>query len=93
MELEYDERKARTNFRKHGILFEETWPCFFDPNALILEDPDANDERRWILWGMDANGRLLAVVHTTRGLRIRIISARKATPGERATYAKRIRHF
>jgi hypothetical protein len=31
MRLEWDARKARQNFRKHGISFEEASSVFFDP--------------------------------------------------------------
>jgi hypothetical protein len=36
--------------------------------------------------GTSERGRLLVVVHTERAERIRIISARRATPGERRKY-------
>lgn len=36
--------------------------------------------------GMDSVGRLIIVVHTERDERTRLISARKASPGEAARY-------
>lgn len=36
--------------------------------------------------GMDALGRILVVVHTTRGNRIRLISARKCSRSEAEQY-------
>ncbi|MBS0317584.1 MAG: BrnT family toxin, partial [Proteobacteria bacterium] len=36
--------------------------------------------------GMDALGRILVVVHTPRGDRVRLISARKASRGESGQY-------
>jgi uncharacterized DUF497 family protein len=44
------------------------------------------DEQRFVTLGMDALGRVLAVVHTWRGERIRPISARKAGHGEAEQY-------
>lgn len=61
-----------------------------DPNALTLEDPDAEAERRFVTLGMDALGRTLVTIHTPRGDRTGIISARKASNSEAAQYAKGI---
>jgi hypothetical protein len=36
--------------------------------------------------GMDPLARVLVVVHTPRGERVRLISARRATPAERCRY-------
>ena len=65
--------------------------------SLTIYDPLHSDEEdRFVLVGRSASGnRLLVVVHTERGDRVRIISARKATKNERAQYednAKRSRH-
>ena len=57
-----------------------------DPNAATIEDPDAEGERRFVTLGMDSLGQILVVVHTPRGDRIRIISARKASRGEAENY-------
>jgi uncharacterized DUF497 family protein len=57
-----------------------------DPMALTIEDPDAEGELRFVTLGMDALGRVLVVVHTPRGERTRIISARKAGAGEVEQY-------
>ena len=43
-------------------------------------------EHRFITFGLSARGRLLAVSHTERRNRIRIISARAATRVERRIY-------
>ena len=65
--------------------------------SLTIYDPLHSDEEdRFVLVGRSASGnRLLVVVHTERGDRVRIISAREATKNERAQYednAKRSRH-
>jgi uncharacterized DUF497 family protein len=44
------------------------------------------DEERFVAVGADVLGRILVVVYTHRGERIRIISARRATPSERKSY-------
>ena len=54
--------------------------------AVTVEDPDAVGEQRFVTLGMDALGRVLVVVHTPRGGRTRLISARKASHGESEQY-------
>ena len=59
-----------------------------------MGDPDhSEDEDRFILLGLSAKLRLLAVCHTYREEDevIRLISARKADRSERAHYGKRWR--
>lgn len=62
MEIEYDARKAESNLSKHGVGFEEAATALLDPQALAMEDVEAEGEARWILIGMSAEGRLLTVV-------------------------------
>ena len=50
---------------------------------------DDPDEERFVALGIGSKGRILVVVYTTRGDRIRIISARKATRQERSQYESR----
>jgi uncharacterized DUF497 family protein len=45
---------------------------------------------RFVTLGMDAVGRVLVVVHSPRGRRARVISARKASKAEALVYAKGI---
>jgi hypothetical protein len=58
---------------------------FYDELAVTIRD-DAIEEERFITLGMDALARVLVVVYTWRGDRIRMISARKATRRERHRY-------
>ncbi len=86
MEAEFDPAKARSNLRKHGVSFAHAEQALLDQIAFTVEDPDAVDEQRFITLGMDALGRVLVVVHTLRGERTRLISARKASPRESERY-------
>ena len=86
MEFEFDPDKARQNQRKHGVSFAHAEQALRDEMAVTIEDPDALGEQRFITLGSDALGRLLVVVHTPRGERTRLISARKASPGESEQY-------
>lgn len=84
--IEVDPVKAKTNLKKHGVSFAHAEQALRDPIALTIEDPDAEGEERFVTLGMDTLGRILAVVHTPRGERTRIISARKASRGEAEKY-------
>jgi len=87
VDYEWDEAKARANVRDHSIDFADAPTVFDDDLALTVPD-DTTPEERYDTLGMDAMGRLLVVVYTWRGDRIRIISARKATKTEHRYYDK-----
>ena len=85
--FEWDEAKYAVNLRKHGVKFEEAAEVFFDPENRI-GDASVNDEFREYVIGYSLSKRVLLVVFVERGLRTRIISARKATSREREQYEK-----
>ena len=82
----WDDRKAWTNLRDHGVDFADAVSVLEDPRALTISDDREDDEERLVTIGLDLFGRLLVVVYTWRGEQIRLISARKATPRERRSY-------
>ncbi|MDQ7838841.1 MAG: BrnT family toxin [Thermodesulfobacteriota bacterium] len=85
--FEWDPKKARLNVKTHGISFDEASTAFRDPLSQTIDDPlHSEDEERLVLIGRSMQGRLLVIVHTERGDRIRIISARLATKKERVRY-------
>ena len=89
--FEWDERKNRTNQKKHGVAFEEARTAFLDENARLIADPDhSEDEERFILLGLSIRLRLILVFHTYRenDRVIRIHSARKADRNEQRQYAR-----
>ena len=86
MEFEWDEAKAASNLLKHGVRFDQAIDAFADPDALEVIDARADyGEERVILIGQATPGVLL-VVYTERGVKTRIISARKASKHERSHY-------
>lgn len=87
IDIEYDLAKAESNFRKHGVSFDEAATALLDDNALVMEDVDSKDENRWILVGLSREAQLLTVIYTVRDALVRIISARKSTKKEAAYYA------
>jgi uncharacterized protein len=89
----WDQRKATSNLKKHGISFEEAATVFADPEALDWKDEEHSQvEGRFKRLGASAMGRILLVVYTMRSLangheEARIISARQASRKERKAYA------
>ncbi len=82
MDFEWDDNKAESNLKKHGIRFSEAATVWFDGKALEIVDPDHSESgERWIRLGFSRSARILIVVYVEKieGERIRIISARKAT--------------
>ena len=87
LEFEWDEEKYAVNLRKHNVRFEEAAEVFFDPENQF-GDASVGDEFREYVVGYSLSHRILLVVFVERGLRTRIISARRTTAQERKEYEK-----
>ena len=88
--FEWDRMKAARNVIKHSVRFPEAASVFFDGFALFEPDPDHSEEEdRYIVLRRSIRANVLLVVHVIRGERIRILSARVATPTERRRYEER----
>jgi uncharacterized DUF497 family protein len=83
-DFEWDGQKASSNRNKHGVAFEEAAEAMRDPLAVDFEDV-ANPDNILTL-AMSPRDRILYVITTERGDRVRIISARVATSHERRLY-------
>jgi uncharacterized DUF497 family protein len=87
--FEWDRSKASKNIQKHGVSFEEATTVFGDGQSITISDPlHSIDEERFVIIGLSHRFRILVVVHTERGDKIRIICARLGTRHERRTYEK-----
>src|ERR1700761_4817481 len=88
--FEWDPVKAATNLREHGVDFEDAVYVFDDPFRMSEEDSVLDGELRWRTIGTALGITILLVVHLEEGfgddIFVRMISARKATPGERSDY-------
>lgn len=87
----WDEEKALTNARKHGITFGLAATVFRDPLRVIFHDFDHADfEDRSVVVGLTRSGILVLVICAIDERKdydhVRIISARKATLRERREY-------
>jgi uncharacterized DUF497 family protein len=91
--FDWDSNKNSENIEKHGISFEYAQEIFLDPMHLsVLDERFSYFEERWITMGATENGEVIVVAHLyfveEPEERIRIISARHATPRERRQYEK-----
>lgn len=87
MKFEWDEKKAASNFKKHGVRFEDAKTVFTDTLANVFDDSwNSVDERRELIIGTSNSGKLLIISFTERAEVIRIISARIATLTEMKNY-------
>jgi uncharacterized protein len=87
-QFEWDEEKAGSNARKHGVTFEMASTVFHDPHLLTVADLEHSDnEDRWFSVGCASNGAILTVVYLwsdadPHATKVRLISARRATSTE-----------
>ena len=87
MEFEWEPVKSERNLSRHGVAFTEAMTVFGDPLEVTISDAlHSEGESRFLSLGKSEAGRLLVVAYTERQGRIRIISAREATPKERREY-------
>lgn len=86
---DWDPAKARRNFERHGVRFVDAAISLEDPFAVTVADPDSEGEARFLTLALDPQGRILVVVYSHGSEKTRIISARRASPGERTQYARR----
>lgn len=90
--FDWDEVKAATNVRKHGVSFDLACTIFRDPRLLTVADlVHSETEERWFSIGCASNGRLLTVVYLwsdadPSAIKVRLFSARKATQAETLQY-------
>jgi len=94
--FEWDEAKAKSNYRKHGVSFKVAAQVFDDPLCRTEQDRIEGGEYRWQTLGMVGGCLLLIVAHTVTVFDaedggnsdelVRIISARPATKKERRLY-------
>ena len=88
--FEWDDDKAASNRRKHGIAFADATQVFNDPFAIAGQNRIESGEHRWQIIGMIESVIVVLVAYaieeTGQDEVIRLISARRATRKERTHY-------
>lgn len=88
MRFEWDKEKSAHNMIERGISFELASQIFEDgAHRTLVDNREDYGEVRLLTYGMIGR-RLFAVVHTSRGEHIRIISARKANRREQREHER-----
>lgn len=74
--FEWDERKNRSNQRKHGICFEDAQKAFLDPKRIIAKDTahSSHSESRYYCFAR-VGDEVVTVRFTRRSDKIRIFGA------------------
>ena len=93
--FEWDRKKDITNFRNHGIAYNEAKTVFYDENAIEFYDQDHSlREDRYLMIGLSSKLRILLVSYTVSEGKdedvIRIITSRKPTRKEQKIYFERL---
>lgn len=90
MEFEWDDQKNRQNITKHGVSFATACRIFEGPVISWADDRKDYGEPRHHSIGQIEGVVVLAVIHTPRVGKTRLISARPANRSERKRYEKEI---
>lgn len=86
----WDKGNSTKSREKHGVTIQESEEVFSNHPRVILRDTKHSQvEQRYVIMGVTNAGRQVTVIFTTRGDRIRVISARDQTEGRERELFKR----
>ena len=89
--FEWDKGNIKKNWERHKVSRIECEEVFFNKPLVVKEDkPHSMAEDRYYVLGKTDNERLLFIVLTLRGNKIRVISARDMNRKERKLYYEEI---
>jgi uncharacterized DUF497 family protein len=90
--FQWDEGNDSKNWTRHGTSQTEAEQVFVNRPVVVVDDvAHSRAEARYFSFGRTDGGRLLTVVFTVRGRRLRVISARSMSRRERRQYAQATR--
>jgi len=88
--FDWDAGNTDKNWIRHRVSASECEEVFFN-DPLIVKTKSHSSEARHAAFGRTDQGRLLTVIYTVRGNKIRIISARDMSRKERRNYGQKIK--
>lgn len=93
MQYLWDDKKNKTNIKKHGIDFIDAIEMFQHPLLTCIDKRKNYEEERWVGIGF-LKGIIAAIVYTEDDINdnVRIISVRKATKDESKKFKKAIEY-
>ena len=88
----WDENKNQKNTRDHGIAFSEAVQAFLDPYFVLSYDEEHSslEETRWKGLGVIRDSLLLMLCFVELDDKLRLYSAREASPKEKREYRDHI---
>jgi uncharacterized DUF497 family protein len=88
--FEWDKHNIDKILKKHNVTVTECEETFLNKHIARKDIKHSFVEDRYYLLGVSNNDRLLAVIFTMRGKKIRVISARNMSKKERLCYHEKI---
>lgn len=85
--FEWDEEKAKTNLRKHGIAFGAVEHFDFERALEWSVNRKVDGEERIVSVSL-LDGKICTLVYTLRGTSVRVISLRRASRKEADDYGR-----
>ena len=86
--FEWDESKNASNIQNHGISFDDGVILWSDPRLIKLQSRDDYVTEARFLYIGKIEEKIWVAITTIRGIRIRIISMRRARSSEVKLYEK-----
>ena len=86
--FQWDEGNSDKSWSRHRVSQLEAEQVFFNQPIIASAGPRQGVEQRFFVLGQSDSGRELAIVFTTRGKLVRVISARPMSRRERRAYAQ-----
>lgn len=86
--FDWDEANFK-HVARHGVEPWEAEEAVLDPHRLAVSTRKTLRERRFAVVGATESGRMLLVIFTQRGVKVRPITARDADDGEKRRYRRR----
>jgi uncharacterized DUF497 family protein len=88
--FEWDDGNASKNWSRHQVSQTEAEQVFLN-RPVVATGARTDAEARWFAFGRTDGNRLLTVVFTIRGPRLRVVSARPMSRAERRKYGQATR--
>jgi uncharacterized protein len=82
----WDEAKRKSNLKKHGLDFADAFLVYENPDKCTYEASRDDEYRLMDVALAVIKGRLLTLVYSVRGDKVRVISFRNASREERKRY-------
>jgi len=86
--FDWNQANIQKNLERHRVAFDECEEVFFHNPVLAPDVGHPETERRYFAFGHTVRGRLLTIVFTMRGNKIRVISARDMNRKERKKHGQ-----